>query len=372
MTRVDFLDDPRLYRDVHGDDARAARRALLEELLHAGVSEQRLVEAVKDDHLAVLPAELVLGGKTPYTLTEVARAADLTPAFLRKLLLAMGRPNPRRGERAFTKGDIEEARIIRALLDAGLPRDGVLHVARVMGQSMTNLALAIQELVARAFLKRGDTEHELALRYEQAAEQLAPLVAPLLGHELIVHVRELVRRDAVTQAERESGTIEGTRTIAAAFVDLVDFTKLGGELPPGELGEVAERLTTIATNVVTAPVQLVKTIGDAVLLVSPEVGPLLDAIAEIMRKAEAEGPGFPQLRTGVAYGPAVSRTGDWFGAPVNLASRLTAAARPGTVVVDAAAREAAGDGYVWSRSRRKVLKGAGWVKHFRFYPDEEP
>jgi adenylate cyclase len=42
----------------------------------------------------------------------------------------------------------------------------------------------------------------------------------------------------------------------------------------------------------------------------------------------------PQVRAGLAYGPIVSRLGDVFGQPVNIASRLTSVARTGSVLVD--------------------------------------
>jgi adenylate cyclase len=40
---------------------------------------------------------------------------------------------------------------------------------------------------------------------------------------------------------------------------------------------------------------------------------------------------------------AVSRAGDWFGSPVNMASRVTGVARPGTVLVAESVWEALND-----------------------------
>jgi adenylate cyclase len=76
----------------------------------------------------------------------------------------------------------------------------------------------------------------------------------------------------------------------------------------------------------------------------------------------------PRLRIGVASGCAVSRAGDWFGSPVNLASRVTAAARPGAVLVAESARDAIGNahGFDWSSIGARRLKGVGSeVKLFR-------
>ena len=87
--------------------------------------------------------------------------------------------------------------------------------------------------------------------------------------------------------------------------------------------------------------RLVKTIGDAAMLASPEPEPLLDAALALIDAADAEGEDFPQLRAGAALGHALPRAGDWFGRPVNLASRITAIARPGSLLAEREVRESA-------------------------------
>jgi adenylate cyclase len=77
---------------------------------------------------------------------------------------------------------------------------------------------------------------------------------------------------------------------------------------------------------------------------------------------------FPRLRAGIASGPAVSRAGDWFGSPVNLASRVTAVARPGAVLAAESARDELGEGagFSWSFAGTRHLKGIkGEVRLFR-------
>jgi class 3 adenylate cyclase len=68
------------------------------------------------------------------------------------------------------------------------------------------------------------------------------------------------------------------------------------------------------------------------MLVSQEVDALLDYALRLRDAAAAERDAFPHLRIGVAHGPAVARPGDWYGRPVNLASRITAIARPGSAL----------------------------------------
>ncbi len=52
---------------------------------------------------------------------------------------------------------------------------------------------------------------------------------------------------------------------------------------------------------------------------------------ELVARAD-DVPNLPRLRAGVAHGVALERAGDWYGAPVNTASRVTGVARPGSVL----------------------------------------
>jgi adenylate cyclase len=104
-------------------------------------------------------------------------------------------------------------------------------------------------------------------------------------------------------------------------------------------------------------VRLVKTIGDAAMLVSPQPAAVVDAALELVDAADREGEHFPQLRAGAAFGPAITRGGDWYGHTVNVASRLTGVARPGSVLVSEAVREAADDRHRWSFAGERRVRG---------------
>jgi adenylate cyclase len=65
-------------------------------------------------------------------------------------------------------------------------------------------------------------------------------------------------------------------------------------------------------------------------------------------------------------GAALSRAGDWYGRPVNLASRVTAIARPGSVLATREVRDAVGAAYRWSSAGARSLKGVdGPVRLYR-------
>jgi adenylate cyclase len=129
---------------------------------------------------------------------------------------------------------------------------------------------------------------------------------------------------------------------------MVGFTRLGEAVPPEDLVRLVERLGDLAREIVNPPVRSVKTIGDALMLICPDLVKLVDAMLELS-EATGRDETLPQLRIGIASGWAVSRARDWFGSPVNVASRVTEPAPPGVILVAGSARDAVGDahGFAW-------------------------
>jgi adenylate cyclase len=287
----------------------------------------------------------------------VARDAKLDTAFVRELMQAMGRSSPAPRDRVFSDDDLEIARTVRGFLDAGLPRSEVLETARVLSLNMSRIAETVRHLAGNALLSAGDSEFTVGLRYAEAVDELGPLIPPLLSSEFRAHLRRGIRNQLITEAEREAGELDGTREVAVAFADLVDYTRLGERLPPQDLGRIAGRLVEICVRETRSPVALVKTIGDAAMFVSPQVTPLLETVIAVIREVETQGDGFPNIRVGVAYGPATNRGGDWFGGTVNLASRTADAAKPGRILATEGVQSRSA-GRDWKRTRRlKNLQG---------------
>lgn len=325
-------------------------------LRDAGQARGDLERADSDGRLAALSVELALGGARRHTLSHVARSAGVGREFLRDLMRASGRPEPRPRERIFTDEDIELARLVGQFVDAGLPRKDLLVVARVVGQSMSQTAEALRRMVGDALLEPGDSEYTLALRYSEAAERLLPLMGAVLHYQLRAHLRDGIGGELVSEAELEAGRLEGTREVAVAFADLVDYTRVGEQLPAEDLGGIAGRLSELALEASRRPVQLVKMIGDAAMFVSPDAAELVATVVDLVEAVNSEGPGFPAVRVGIAVGPATTRGGDWFGTTVNVASRVTNLAKPGRIVATEAVQEQTRQ-WGWSRKRRRGLKG---------------
>jgi adenylate cyclase len=298
----------------------------------------------------LLAVEMALGGPERYSLTEVARATRLPVGFTRQALQAAGRPTPGRGKRPLTDDDLRFAHVIRELIDAGMPREELLQVARIVSQSTAQSADAVRRMVFGAVLDPSDSDDAVGRRLAEVTDDLGQLFPRLLLYHFRAHLRDGLRSELLIEA------VAGTTDVAVAFADLVGYTRLGEQLTGAELGAIAQRLAVLAATVAHGPVRLVKTIGDAALFTSPDVPPLIDALSELVARVEAEGPELPQIRVGVAFGAASNRGGDWFGAPVNLASRITDVAQPGQVVADESVKERA-EAFAWRRKRRRRLKG---------------
>jgi adenylate cyclase len=337
-------------------EARAARLRLLRELGERGVSLSELRRSVEEGRLALVPVERVLSGEgSRYTPDEVAERAGVDRDFLDRQWRALGMALAADGERVYTDRDVEAARRIAALREAGLADEDILEIARLLGMTMSQLAAANRSVVATTFVSEDDTEYETGMRLAAAAEAFLPLATESLGYVLNLHLREQIRHDAFAGGD-ELGAASAQR-VAVCFADMVGFTRLGETLTPDHLGAVTGRFGELAAAAVEPPARLVKLIGDAAMIVGPDPGGIVDSALDLIEAAAGEGSDFPILRAGVALGEALPRGGDWYGRPVNLASRITDRARPASVLADGDVHAALEDRYEWSFAGQKRLKG---------------
>jgi adenylate cyclase len=337
--------------------ARAERLALLEQLAGEGVPLSELRRTTATGMVIFQLADRVIVGTERYTAAEIAERSGADPDFLVAARRAMGLPIPEPDEAVYTEDELESARRMVIAREAGISEEETLDLLRVLSRGLSQAAESLRAFPLKLVLQPGMTEAELAARYAEAAAQLYPLVDPMMSNVLALHLRHATQTEVISALERSGGQLPGSREVAVCFADLVGFTRLGEEVPPEELGRLAGRLEVIATDVVEPPVRLIKTIGDAAMLTSPEPAPLLDAALNLIDAADAEGEDFPQLRAGTAIGLALPRAGDWFGRPVNLASRITAIARPGSVLAEREVRESAREAYGWSFAGERRLRG---------------
>jgi adenylate cyclase len=346
--------------------ARAERAELIDWLLGRGFTVEQIRGAVAP---MLLPAGRLVGDDGVYvSARQICEESGIDLDLLEANQRAMGLPRAEDPDAlVHLRADGEAAARAKVFIDMGLSRDQVISVSRVLGQGLAQTAEAMRQVVLEAVIQPGATELQLAQAYEGVVQQVAPLLGPLCDDVLRLQLRHSLETEAVNAVERAAGSIPGARNVAVAFADLVGFTRLGEAVPPEELEVLASRLSNFARDVVAPPVRFIKTIGDAVMFVSTDPVALLRTALALLAAADKYDD-FPQLRVGIASGLAVSRAGDWFGSPVNVASRVTGAARPGAVLVSESAYDAIGpaDGVDWSFAGARHLKGVkGEVKLFR-------
>ncbi len=142
------------------------------------------------------------------------------------------------------------------------------------------------------------------------------------------------------------------------FADISGFTALTEAHGDEEAADLAESFAAEARLVVAEHQgDHVKTIGDALMIRVPDAASAVQLGLIIVFDLMARH-GAPAVRVGMHHGPAVERAGDWFGASVNLAARISAAASGGEVLLSAATREAAGtvDGVHFEERGRRSLR----------------
>jgi adenylate cyclase len=189
---------------------------------------------------------------------------------------------------------------------------------------------------------------------------IADDLEPLLVYAWRRHLSAAISR-MITDAEPIEDQPGVVRSVG--FADLVSFTRLVRRLSERDLARMVQRFEALASEVVTVNGgRVIKTVGDEVLFVS--IGATsAAAIALDLVEAMARDDVLPDVRVGMASGRVISRLGDVFGTTVNRASRLTAVARPHTVLVDdgLAASLASESGFEMSALRRRTLRGIGPV-----------
>ena len=336
---------------------REARLALLDMLETEGVPLDEIRRAKAEGELLFMLAGRAIGVQPILTWAELVEQSGLDERLVQRLVRAQGLPMADPDEASYSDVDLSMLKASKDFLDAGVPEDELVAVGRVLGRGFSQAAEVMRGTAMRMVFEPGVDERELAVRYAQAAGTLTPMMEPQLGNFLRVHLSRLVQTELIDAEELRAGKLPGARDVTVAFADLVGFTRLGEEVAPDELGAVAGRLEEMVMDLIEAPVRFVKTIGDAVMVVSPEADPLLDTSLRLVEVADAEGETFPQLRAGLACGRALNRAGDWFGSPVNTASRVTGIAYAGSVLVTHDVQEQVPDAYRWSKAGVRRLKG---------------
>jgi adenylate cyclase len=311
--------------------------------------------------------DVVLGSPRRLRRDEVAHRAGVPLDEARRLWRAMGFADV--GDAvAFTDEDVDALRLIGALVDRGvLDASTAVDVARSLGQTMSRLADWQSDAFGRLLVERGVMDRGDPLSDRSAAglfrelEVLLPALERLLVHGWRRQLAAAVER-GLGDAE-QSGEVE-TGHLTVGFADQVGFTRLARRMEETELAALVERFESRSADVVAKHGgRVIKTLGDEIFFVAADPAAAAEVSLSLLTEHEADET-VPRLRIGLATGTVVTRRGDVFGTTVNLASRLTALARPDSVLVDEVTADALGgdDRFGLTPLPARAVRGLGIVR----------
>jgi adenylate cyclase len=290
-------------------------------------------------------------------VAEAAARSGLEPAMVERVWTGFGFP-AHRLER-LGEADVDLLRRLAAALDAGFPLVALLQLVRVYGQALAQIADAEVRLfhlyVHEPLVRDGLPEPEIARTMVGLASGVLPLASPVMDRLHESFLAHFVEQDVVGHLEDEAaGTLEVGRLRAAiAFADLAGYTRLTEEAGEEEALDLVERFQSAVEATLPEDARVIKTIGDAVMVVGADPARLCDWAVAFQRTPRDR----PLPRIGLHYGAVLYRDGDYYGREVNLASRVGARAAGGEVLVTRAVVESAGRELAFERVGEVRLKG---------------
>jgi adenylate cyclase len=326
-----------------------------------GHTLEEIKQASDRGQLAVGPIEnLLSGSEQRYALHEASRASGLKEALIERILATMGLGTH---AQALTDEDLEMLKYVAAMLEAGIPLEAFLQLARVYGQALAQIADAEVRLfhiyVHEPLMREGIPGLEIAEQMEGLVGDVLPFIAPLMAY---VHRRFLatyVEQDVIGHMESDlpdGANEEGRLRVAIAFADLAGYARLTVERGDEVALGAVERFVDAVEQSLPVDARVTKTLGDEVMVVGPDPVALTQWAVELQAANTGDE---SSVRIGIHYGEALYRDGDYYGRDINQAARVVARAGGGEVlvtrpVVDVAA---ALDGLAFDRIGEVRLKG---------------
>lgn len=324
--------------------AAAAQARVVARMRERGHSLEELKQAGREGRLAFgFAEELFPRAEESVTVEAVARETGLEPELIERILAILGTPLGR--ERLLNPEDVAALRHCSRILAAGFPLVAFLQLVRVYVQSLRRIADAEVRLfhlyVHEPMIRDAVPELEMAEEIGELAGDILPLAAPLTEYLHSRYLRFFLEQDVVGHMENELGAAShlGQVPVTLCFIDLTGFTRYTEEEGDLEALDVVENFVETVEATLPPEATIVKTIGDEVMVVSPDRASLTEWAIELLARLPVR----PRPRVGIHYAEAVYRDGDYFGTHVNLAHRVVGRAQAGEVLVTDTVAEALGD-----------------------------
>ena len=314
--------------------AAAAQARIVARMRERGHTLEELKEAGKEGKLSFGMAEDLFAD--PGDRVDVKAAADeigLSVEVIERVMTVMGTPSDR--ELSLSARDIEALKRMGEVAEAGLPVEALLQLTRVYAQSVRRIADAEVRLfhlfVHEPMIRDGLSEVEMAEELGDLARRTSPTAVPLFEYLHDRYLRYFLEQDVIGHMESDFGgdtSLDQVRT-TLCFIDLTGFTRFTEQEGDETAFSVVEQFTETVEATLPPEAGIVKTIGDEVMVVSPDPASLAEWAVGFLALFTDR----PKPRAGIHHGAVVFRDGDYYGSQVNLAHRVVNRALGGEVLI---------------------------------------
>jgi len=340
------------------DDFDLLRLMALRHYEALGYDVERFAREVKSGELEPFLGEYIFPREEPLTVEEAAERVGVDRGLLNEMLIALGWTR-----RGFLPEDLRMLEGFKTIAEAGMPPEGSLEGARVLGDTLRRLAEALVRLVHvhihERLMEEGLSEDEVTRRIHPLQEAALPLLDRIVervfhGHFLQADIEDAYVHLVDTDVVGGRGSVDAT----IVFIDVESFTTLTETEGDQAAIDVMTRVDTLVRPLALHhDGKVVKHIGDALMLAFRRAEDGVGFARGLHEAARSEA-GLPGLRVGIHRGPAIYHAGDYIGTTVNLASRVTSTAAAGQIVLTESVAENLGDGAQIEPLGVRMLRGS--------------
>jgi adenylate cyclase len=353
-------------------DVRRAR--WVRSLERAGVPIDGIAEAIRQGTLSLSFLDLAVYERfallSDTTFRELSERTHVPLELLKVVRAAIGFAEPR-PEDHVRQDELAVVQAIEFELSKGFRPVVIESWLRVCEDSLRRITETEADWygteVIRPLLESGMTEAEMLEAQAELGSRISPLTEQAtlaIYHGQQEHAWSKALVEYVESALDKTGLLERLhRPPAVVFLDLTGYTRLTEERGDQAAADLAARLAgLVRRSAQEHGGQPVKWLGDGVMFYFPDPGQGVMAALEMVDAVSTRA--MLPAHVGIHAGPVIFQEGDYYGATVNVASRIAEYARPGEVLVSQEVVEASSGTDVAFREIGPVeLKGVADAMH---------
>ena len=280
------------------------------------------------------------GGLSDATFADVSKETGLSHALLAAVRESSGYASPTPEDRV-RKDEFDAIELLKVTVDSGVSAEAAESHLRVWGENLSRIAEADasfwHEQVEMPMLEAGFSQSQMLAATGEVSAVVAPLLDPALlstYHARSEHTWMAGVVEAVEATLEQAGLHQGgIHPPAMCFLDVSGYTELTEQQGDAAAADVSTRLgELVRRGSLDRAGRPVKSLGDGVMVHFKEPAKAVGFALEM--RDEVPTTGLPPLHVGIAAGPLIYQSGDYFGRTVNLAARIASYATANQVLVD--------------------------------------